>query len=87
MVEGAVVLFVVAAVLAILGISFVVDIGKNVGPAGELATVDSTDTSRRYTFLRVEGKGVAIFITVLTFLLSAGALVGAIVMLALNHHH
>ena len=86
MVEGAVVLFVVSGVLAILGISFIVDIGKGVGPVAELASVDSLDHSRTYTFLRVKGRGVAIFITVLTFLLSAGALVGAIVMLALKHH-
>jgi hypothetical protein len=86
MIEGAVVLFVAAGVLAILGISFVVDIGKNIGPVGQLASVDSVDSSRTYTFMRVKGKGVAIFITVLTFLLSAGALVGAIVMLAMKHH-
>jgi hypothetical protein len=86
MIEGAVVLFVVAAVLAILGISFAVDIGKNAGPVGELATVDSVDPSRTYTFLRVRGKGVALFITVLTFALAAGALVGGIVMLAVKHH-
>lgn len=85
MVEGAVVLFVVAGVLAILGISFVVDIGKNVGPVGQLATVDSVDSNRTYTFMRVRGKGVAIFITVLTFALAAGALVGGIVMLAMKH--
>jgi len=85
MVEGAVVLFVAAGVLAILGISFVVDIGKNVGPVGQLATVDSVDSSRTYTFMRVRGKGVAIFITVLTFLLAAGALVAGIVMLAMKH--
>jgi hypothetical protein len=86
MLEGAIVLLVVAGVLAVLGISFAVDVGKNVGPAGQLATVDSIDPSRTYTFLRVRGRGVAIFITVLTFLLAAGALVGAIVMLAMNHH-
>ena len=86
MIEGAIVCFVAAVVLAILGISFAYDIGKGVGPVGQLATVDSVDPSRTYTFLRVKGRGVAIFITVLTFLLAAGALVGGIVMLAMNHH-
>jgi hypothetical protein len=84
MLEGAIVLFVVAAVLVILGISFAYDVSKNVGPVGQLATVNSVDPSRTYTFLRVRGRGVAIFITVLTFILAAGSLVGAIVMLALK---
>ncbi len=85
MLEGAIVLFVVAAVLVILGISFAYDVSKNVGPVGQLATVNSVDSSRTYTFLRVRGRGVAIVITVLTFILAAGSLVGAIVMLALKH--
>ncbi len=82
MVGGAIVLFVAAVVLVILGISFAVDISKGVGPAFEGATVDPR--GRRYTFLRVEGRGVAIFITVLTFLLAAGAAVGGIVLLVVS---
>jgi hypothetical protein len=85
MVEGAIVCFVAAGVLAILGASFVYDISKGVGPTAGLATVDSIDPNRTYTFLRVKGKGVAWFVTVLTFVLSAGALVAGIVMMAMKH--
>jgi hypothetical protein len=54
-------------------------------PSGKLATVNSVDPSVTYTFLRVRSRGLAIFITALTFLLGAGALVGGIVMLAIKH--
>jgi len=84
-VMGAIFMFVVAAALVGIGISFIVDIKNNVGPVGELATVNSVDPSISYTFLRVRSRGLAIFITVLTFLLAAAALVGGIVMLAIKH--
>jgi len=83
---GAIVFFVIALALVGMGISFIVDIKKGVGPEGALATVNSVDPSTTYTFLRVRSRGLAIFITVLTFLLAAGAVVGGIVTLALNHH-
>ena len=82
---GAIVFFIIAAALVIMGISFIVDIKKGVGPEGTLATVNSVDPSITYTFLRVRSRGLAIFIAVLTFLLAAGAVVGGIVMLALQH--
>jgi len=59
MIGGAVVLFVAAVVLVILGISFVFDIKHKVGPVLEGATVDSR--GRTYTFLRIRGEGVAWF--------------------------
>lgn len=82
MVPGAITLFVAAAVLVILGISFAVDISKGVGPGLSGATVDSRNPSRTYTFVRIESKGIAIFVTVLVFLLAAGGIVGGIVVLA-----
>jgi len=81
MIGGAVTLFIAAGVLVILGISFVYDISKNVGPAFEAATVGPR--GRRYTFLRIEGRGIAIFVTFLTFLLAAGAAAGGIVLLVI----
>ncbi len=86
MIEAGVVLLVAGVVLAILGISFAVDVSKGVGPGGELATVDSGDPSRTYTFFRIENKGIAIAITVITFLLAAGGLITGIVLLATHHH-
>jgi hypothetical protein len=82
MVGGAVTLFIVAGVLVILGISFAYDISQKVGPALAGASVDSREDHKTYTFLKVSGRGVAIFVTVLTFLLAAGAAVGGIVLLA-----
>lgn len=81
MLTGAIICFVAAAVLTILGISFAYDIGKGVGPTLQGASVDSRVPLKTYTFLRISGKPVAIFVTVLTFLLAAGALVGGIAML------
>ncbi|HLY73378.1 MAG TPA: hypothetical protein VKU80_04600, partial [Planctomycetota bacterium] len=81
---GAIFLFVVAAALVIMGISFAVDISQKVGPTFQAATVD--DSGQTYTFLRVSGRGVAIFVTVLTFILAAGAAAGGIALLVLNHH-
>lgn len=83
MVGGAVTLFIAAGVLVILGISFAVDISKGVGPMAQGASVNSVDPNITYTFIRIRGRGVAIFVTVLTFLLAAGAAVGGIVLLAL----
>lgn len=85
MIEAGVVCLVAGVVLAILGISFAVDCSKGVGPRGELATVDSRNPSQTYTFFRIESKGVAVFITVLTFILAAGGLITGIVLLAIHH--
>jgi hypothetical protein len=85
MVGGAIFLFIVAAGLVICGISFVVDIKQKVGPTVTGATVDSRDPRVHYTFLRISGTGVAWFVTVLTFILAAGAAVGGIVLLATHH--
>ena len=84
MVGGAVTLFIAAGVLVILGISFAYDIGKGVGPVLEGASVDSREDHKTYTFLRISGRGIAIFVTVLTFLLAAGAAVGGVVLLAIS---
>jgi hypothetical protein len=83
MLGGAIVLFIVAAVLVILGISFAVDISQKVGPTFQAATVD--DSGQSYTFLQVRGRGVAIFVTVLTFILGAGAAAGGIALLIVKH--
>ena len=48
-----------------------------------LPTVDGRGQS--FTFLQVKGRGVAIFVTVLTFILAAGAAAGGIALLILNH--
>jgi hypothetical protein len=82
MLAGAITLFVVGAVLVILGISFVVDINQGLGPTASAATLDSRGR-RTYTFLRISGTGVAWFVTILTFILAAGALVGGIVLLVI----
>lgn len=83
MIGGAIFLFIVAAALVIMGISFVVDINHKVGPTFQAATVD--DRGQTYTFLQVRARGVAIFVTVLTFILAAGAAAGGIALLILNH--
>lgn len=83
MIGGAVVLFIAAAALVILGISFAYDISQKVGPTLQAATVD--DRGQAYTFLQVRGRGIAIFVTVLTFILAAGAAAGGIALLILNH--
>jgi len=83
MIGGAIFLLVVAAALVVVGISFAVDISQKVGPTFEAATVDGRGQS--YTFLQVSGRGVAIFVTVLTFILAAGAAVGGVVLLILKH--
>jgi hypothetical protein len=83
MIGGAIALFIVAAVLVILGISFAVDISQKVGPTFEAASVDGR--GQTYTFLQVSGRGVAIVVTVLTFILAAGAAAGGIALLVLKH--
>jgi hypothetical protein len=82
MIGGAIVLFVVAAALIIMGFSFAVDISQKAGPTFEAATVD--DQGQTYTFLQVRGRGVALFVTVLTFVLAAGAAAGGIALLVLH---
>lgn len=83
MIPGGIALIVFGAVLVIMGISFVYDITKGVGPAFEGATVDSRNPRRTYTFLRIEGPAIAWFVTVLTFILAAGAVAGGIVLLVI----
>ena len=86
---GAVFLFAFGVVLIILGISFIADIRRAKGPAFEAATVETPvppgqSRRRTYTFLRIESEGVAWAITILTFVLAAGAIVGGIVLLAMG---
>ena len=83
MVPGGIAFLVFGAVLIILGISFVVDIKKGVGPTLQGASVDSLRPHRTYTFMRIEGPAIAWFVTILTFILAAGAIVAGIVMLVL----
>ncbi|MFH8250862.1 hypothetical protein ACH3VR_10895 [Microbacterium sp. B2969] len=83
----AVFLFIAAAMLIVMGISFIADIKRGNGPVLEGATVESPGNPaalrrRTYTFLRVESETVAWIITVVTFLLAAGAAIGGIVVLA-----
>jgi hypothetical protein len=82
MVATGITLIIVALVLAIIGISFIYDISKNVGPSLGGGTVDSNNPNRIYTFFRIRGKGVAVFVTVLVFLLALGSLGGGIAVFA-----
>jgi len=83
MIGGAIFLFIAAAVLIILGISFAVDLSQKVGPTFQAATVDGR--GQTYTFLQVRSRGVALFVTVLTFILGAGAAAGGIALVILHH--
>lgn len=83
MVAGAIVLFIIAAGVIGIAISFIVDITKDVGPGAEGASVDSLRPRRTYTFFRVESVGIAWLIVVLTFLVAAGLIAGGIAMLVL----
>jgi putative exporter of polyketide antibiotics len=91
MVGTGIFLLIAAVALIIIGISFVYDIKKGIGPEVGVASVESPGSRddqrgprRTYTFLRIRGKGVAWFVTILTFVLAAGALVGGIVLIVMG---
>ena len=69
---------------------------EDLGPSRELHAafygkeeepIEWPEYRRRYLeeMMQPSGRGVAIFVTVLTFILAAGAAVGGVVLLILNH--
>ncbi|HVR84180.1 MAG TPA: hypothetical protein VMU54_07715 [Planctomycetota bacterium] len=83
MIGGAIVLFIVAGALIIMGFSFAVDYSQKVGPTAQAASVD--DRGQTYTFLQVRSQTAALLVTIFTFVLGAGAAAGGIALLVLHH--